>query len=104
MCGRCTLRTPLQQLILQFRLDPPEQAAGVESEATPLRPRYNVAPTQHVAVVRQLAGRRAELVSMRWVLVRPLDPWLSSVVPPGCMQRNSGEIVAAFSSDTFGAV
>ncbi len=71
MCGRFTLRTPPQVLVKQFAL---------EAQPT-LFPRYNIAPSQPVAVVRQIpasqsaaAGR--ELVKLRWGLVpsRRQDP------------------------------
>ena len=47
VCGRFTLRTPLNVLIEQFEL----------SQAPPLVPRFNIAPTQSVAVVRQPGGK-----------------------------------------------
>ncbi len=60
MCGRFTLRTPAQLLVKQFRLD----------AALPLRPRYNIAPTQGIAVVRAAideAGKPIrEMTTMRW--------------------------------------
>jgi putative SOS response-associated peptidase YedK len=60
MCGRFTLRTPANLLVKHFGL------GGLDS----IRPRYNVAPTQNVAVVRlgpEPAQR--ELTFMRWGLV-----------------------------------
>jgi putative SOS response-associated peptidase YedK len=58
MCGRYTLSTPAPVLAERFRLPSfPE-----------LRPRYNVAPTQDVPVVRLADGSR-ELVLLRWGLV-----------------------------------
>ena len=42
MCGRFTLRTRSASLIEQFGVEPPHE----------LGPRYNIAPTQAVAVVR----------------------------------------------------
>ncbi len=58
MCGRFTLATDGAQLAAQFALPEPPQ----------LGPRYNIAPTQSVAVVRSAAVGR-ELVLMRWGLV-----------------------------------
>jgi len=69
MCGRFTLRAPASQIAEQFSLfDAPE-----------LRPRYNIAPTQPVPVVRlQPDGegndkpdgeRRRELVHLHWGLI-----------------------------------
>ncbi len=60
MCGRFTLRTAAAQVARHFGLQRP----------LPLELRYNIAPTQSVAVVRlcpETAQR--EMVSMRWGLV-----------------------------------
>ncbi|NJO07097.1 MAG: SOS response-associated peptidase [Chloroflexaceae bacterium] len=58
MCGRFTLRTPSEVLAAQFEL--PNIPA--------LNPRYNVAPTQAVAVVRQQpVGRHLDW--LQWGLV-----------------------------------
>jgi putative SOS response-associated peptidase YedK len=58
MCGRFTLRTNARDLVEIF-----QQLHEVE-----LSPRYNVAPTQSVAVIRQVERHR-ELSMMRWGLV-----------------------------------
>ena len=61
MCGRFTLRTPLNQLVEQFLFD--MQAADL-----PLR--FNIAPTQPVAAVRVLdPDRGRQLASLRWGLI-----------------------------------
>jgi putative SOS response-associated peptidase YedK len=60
MCGRFTLRTPLNVLIKHFGI-----TAGMELQ---LPIRYNVAPTNSVAVVRQSNGAR-ELTTMKWGLI-----------------------------------
>lgn len=65
MCGRYTI-TNSGQLSLRFAAQP----AGEASQAAP---RYNVAPTQPVPVVRALADGRV-LGEMRWGL-RP--PWMA---------------------------
>jgi len=59
VCGRFTLTTPAEILAEAFGLDAPPD----------VQPRYNIAPSQPVALVRHpMAGsRRAELV--RWGLV-----------------------------------
>src|SRR5437660_11596341 len=44
MCGRYTLKTPVERLSEKFQLP----------EIIPLKPRYNIAPSQAVAVVRLL--------------------------------------------------
>ena len=57
MCGRTTLATPTADLEAFFGLD----------EVPELPPRYNIAPTQPIAVIR--APRRLEL--LRWGLILP---------------------------------
>ncbi len=60
MCGRVTLKTPAEAISDEF--DVPVV------EIPPVRPRYNIAPSQDLLVVRSDAGaRRAALV--RWGLV-----------------------------------
>jgi putative SOS response-associated peptidase YedK len=60
MCGRFTLATPEQDLVVQFNLP----------EIPDLRPRYNIAPTQPVAAVRVPAdGDHRELVMLHWGLI-----------------------------------
>jgi putative SOS response-associated peptidase YedK len=57
MCGRYTLRSPAADAARAFQVD-----------TTPdLFPRYNIAPTQTVPIVRQAAAR--EMVLARWGLV-----------------------------------
>jgi putative SOS response-associated peptidase YedK len=58
MCGRFTLAVPAEQVAAQFQLP----------DAPQLAPRYNIAPTQQVAVVRADEGGRT-LSLMRWGLV-----------------------------------
>jgi putative SOS response-associated peptidase YedK len=60
MCGRTTLVTPGPGLRQAFGLD----------EVAELPPRYNIAPTQPIAVIRQ--PRRLEL--LRWGLMLPDAP------------------------------
>jgi len=59
MCGRFTLRTNPQQLALKFGCDIPEH----------LVPRWNVAPTQAVAAIRQQESSGREFSLLRWGLV-----------------------------------
>lgn len=60
MCGRFTLVTPAKELAEQFRL----------IEVPSLSPRYNIAPTQPVAAVRQLPGNGARKLSLlHWGLI-----------------------------------
>src|SRR5712671_3938584 len=60
MCGRFTLRTPLTVLVDQFHFD-----LGNETQ---LSLRYNIAPTQEVAAVRLVDGKR-KLAFLRWGLI-----------------------------------
>ena len=60
MCGRFTLKTPVERLSEKFQFP----------EIIPLKPRYNIAPSQAVAVVRLLpddTGRK--LAMLRWGLL-----------------------------------
>src|SRR6056297_2966805 len=59
MCGRFTLRTPANAIATLFDLeDVPE-----------LRPRYNIAPSQPIAAVRQNRSRQREFAMLRWGLI-----------------------------------
>lgn len=58
MCGRFTLRTNLNLIAEQF---------GVPKQLE-LIPRFNIAPTQQVAVVRMHDGQR-QLATLRWGLI-----------------------------------
>jgi putative SOS response-associated peptidase YedK len=60
MCGRFTLTTPTDELASHFEApDPP-----------PLTARYNVAPSQVIAVVGlKPDGRRRGIALLRWGLV-----------------------------------
>lgn len=60
MCGRFTLHTPTQNLVKLFEL----------VRAASDRPRYNIAPTQAIAVVRKIPDAEGrELVMLRWGLI-----------------------------------
>lgn len=58
MCGRYTLYSHEDDL-----------AALFEVETYPLTPRYNIAPTQDVPVIRQRQAGEREMSAMRWGLV-----------------------------------
>lgn len=58
MCGRYTLSTPADLVADFFSLE----------EAVDLKPRFNIAPTQSAAVIRQTEGRR-HLAELRWGLI-----------------------------------
>jgi putative SOS response-associated peptidase YedK len=59
MCGRFVLTTPADALAAEFAAD----TGGLL-----LRPRYNIAPTQEIVVVRNVGGRRT-LSMLRWGLI-----------------------------------
>lgn len=65
MCGRFTLRAPASQIAEQFAL----------FDVPALTPRYNIAPTQPVPVVRLQPGGgeqpQRELVHLHWGLIPP---------------------------------
>jgi len=71
MCGRFSLTSPIEGLRALFGFD----------ELPNLQPRYNIAPTQDIAVVRNREGAGREFVSMRWGLV---PSWAKAVAggPP----------------------
>jgi putative SOS response-associated peptidase YedK len=59
MCGRYTLKTPVERLAEEF---------GFEASSAELPPNYNVAPTQQVAAVLEEGGER-RLEMLRWGLI-----------------------------------
>src|SRR5437016_8151445 len=60
MCGRFTLKTPVERLSEKFQFP----------EIIPLKPRYNIAPSQSVAVVRLLPDDSdRKLAMLRWGLI-----------------------------------
>ena len=82
MCGRFTLRTPMNRLLEHFQVQTDLQL--------PLR--FNVAPTQPIAAVRQEAeGPGRELVLLRWGLV---PSWSKSPTQGARMINARAESVA----------
>lgn len=65
MCGRFTLATPPEQIRRYFGY----------AEQPNFPPRYNIAPTQPVAIVRSASGAR-QFALVRWGL---LPPWVKDV-------------------------
>ncbi len=59
MCGRFAFYSPAEATAALF---------GVNA-ALPVEPRYNIAPTQYIAAVRNDADDQRELVMLRWGLV-----------------------------------
>ncbi len=80
MCGRYSLTSPVESVVQLFALD-----------ARPnLPPRYNIAPTQEVAVLRTEGGART-LGLMRWGLV---PAWAKAVSIGAKMINARAETVA----------
>jgi putative SOS response-associated peptidase YedK len=60
MCGRYTLKTPVERLSEQFQFP----------QIIPIKPRYNIAPSQQVAVVRRVPDdNERKLALLRWGLI-----------------------------------
>lgn len=60
MCGRFTLRTPMNVLATQFMLESVPQ----------WHPRFNICPSQQVPIIRSRdASRKRECVTLRWGLI-----------------------------------
>jgi len=76
MCGRFTQAYTWRELVELYRLTQP---------ARNLRPRYNIAPTTAIDVVR-LADTGRELVQMRWGLI------------PGWWKKTAKEIPSTFNA------
>jgi len=81
MCGRFTLRTPATVLIEHFDLD-----VRGDRQLELFAPRYNIAPTQEVVVVRADATRRRSAAMLRWGL---LPSWSKSAKPSGAPMINA---------------
>lgn len=81
MCGRFTLTLS------------PELIAEVigQIDAARIHPRYNIAPTQQVAVIREDAGGQRHLDSLRWGLI---PPWAKDAAVGNHMINARSETVA----------
>jgi putative SOS response-associated peptidase YedK len=67
VCGRFTLTSPAQAIAEAFGVEPPADLA----------PRYNIAPSQDVLVVRAAESGERTIAPVRWGLV----PWWSKEIP-----------------------
>lgn len=65
MCGRFTAKLTWQQLHDLYEIDAPEPAP----DELDLKPRYNIAPTQTVPIVRLNSAGRREIAFLRWGLI-----------------------------------
>lgn len=59
MCGRFAFYSPSEAAAALFRVN----------EAVAVEPRYNIAPTQYVAAIRNAENQEREFVTLRWGLV-----------------------------------
>lgn len=82
MCGRFLLTTPPKQLAGLFQFTAPD-------EGETLSPRFNIAPTQSIATVRNEKGDGRELAVVRWGLV-----------PAWAKDRSSGQGLMNACSET----
>ena len=64
MCGRYKLELPFSEIVLLYNL-----TITRPSRFDNMPARYNIAPTQEVAVVRLNAERQREFVMLRWGLI-----------------------------------
>lgn len=71
MCGRFTLKTPvanwLADLFPNWNLDPVSALESLPPSLT--HPRFNIAPSQQILVVRYMVNGESIIDSMRWGLV-----------------------------------
>lgn len=83
MCGRFTLRTPAAQIAKYFNVSAPQEWQ--------LALRFNIAPTQQVAAIRQSEEKSRELVPLRWGLV---PSWAKDLKIGNSLINARGESVA----------
>jgi putative SOS response-associated peptidase YedK len=83
MCGRYVLKEPLDVLQRMFRYS--------SSEIRQLRPRYNIAPTTKIPVIRCNKEGIRELAEMRWGLV---PVWAKDIKKLPLMNNARSESVA----------
>lgn len=81
MCGRFAFYSPSEATAALF---------GVDGALT-LEPRYNIAPTQDIAVIRNDEAQQRELVMLRWGLV---PSWAKDVAIGSRMINARAETVA----------
>jgi putative SOS response-associated peptidase YedK len=67
MCGRFTLRTPMNEVARAFDLSP-----GTLERGGGWRPRFNIAPSQEIAAIRRDAeGGARRMAWLQWGLIPP---------------------------------
>jgi putative SOS response-associated peptidase YedK len=69
MCGRFTLKTPIDDLLMDLFTDGSMRAL-IETASLPhMEPRFNIAPTQDVLVILSDDSHRLKIERMRWGLI-----------------------------------
>jgi putative SOS response-associated peptidase YedK len=94
MCGRFTLKTPVAHWLADlFPTWKDDLAPSLESISAPFiaQPRYNIAPTQSILVVRLEADGRPILEPMRWGL---LPSWADTLSAGYNMINSRSESIA----------
>ncbi len=86
MCGRFTLRTPATVLIEHFDLDVRDA-----SQLALFEPRYNIAPTQEIVVIRADAAGGRAAAKLRWGLI---PSWTKAITPGPPMINARSESLA----------
>jgi len=97
MCGRFTLRALARVIAEQFGLpvvSPTGGSSAAEPEGRPFSPRFNIAPSQLVAVIRSAERAAArELTWMRWGLI---PSWASNPsIEPYFLQHHFSKIISS---------
>ena len=86
MCGRFTLRTPATVLIQHFDLDVRD-----DRQLALFEPRYNIAPTQEIVVVRNNSSGKRAAAALRWGLI---PSWTKELTPGPPMINARSETLA----------
>jgi putative SOS response-associated peptidase YedK len=69
MCGRFTLKTSIDDLLLDLFTDGSMRALIETTGALPIEPRYNIAPTQDILVILADDSNQLKIERMRWGLI-----------------------------------
>jgi putative SOS response-associated peptidase YedK len=86
MCGRFAFYSPSEATAALFGVD-----GALAPDVAGTAPRYNIAPTQYIAAIRDNNEQRRELVTLRWGLV---PSWAKDAVIGNRMINARAETVA----------
>jgi putative SOS response-associated peptidase YedK len=86
MCGRFAFYSPSEATAALFGVD-----GALAPDVAGTVPRYNIAPTQYIAAIRDNTEQRRELVTLRWGLV---PSWAKDAVIGNRMINARAETVA----------